>query len=157
MTALLQHATTLAANVADHAIALMSTAWPRSLAALELARLIDDGCTMGTTCDVDFSLSFDDPTMAEQALPALASAGFRIDDRTDARGFVVVRTPVCLRAYDLSRLTSRLDRAARAVGGFAALIGPSDSVIGSLGSDARAPEERPLPVESEIPLQRRAS
>lgn len=122
---LLDRAPALAADVVDAATAALSAAWPRSLAAREMDRLAHDGYAVGEICDVDFSLSLDTPERIEMALAAVYLAGFTVLDRTQAdRGFATVRTTVRLRAYDLVRATSRLNRAVWRYGGFGAVIGP---------------------------------
>jgi hypothetical protein len=123
---LLDHAPALAANVIDVATAAFSAAWPRSLAAREVERLAEDGYVIGEACDVDFALALDTPELADMALSAIALAGFTALARhPDAHGFVTVRAPVRLRAYDLVRATSRLNRAVWRYGGFAEVIGPA--------------------------------
>jgi hypothetical protein len=123
---LLDRAPALAADVVDAATAALSAAWPRSLAAREVERLADDGYPVGEICDVDFSLAFDAPDLVDMALAAVHLQGFTVLDRTQAeRGFVTVRAAVRLRAYDLVRATSRLNRAVWRYGGFGAAIGPA--------------------------------
>jgi hypothetical protein len=126
MGPLLDHAPALAVDVIDVATAALSAAWPRSLAAREVERLAEDGYVIGEECDVDFALALDTPGLADMALSAVALAGFTpIDRHPDAHGFVIVRAPVRLRAYDLVRATSRLNRAVYRYGGFAEVIGPA--------------------------------
>ena len=126
MGPLLDHAPALAVDVIDVATAALSAAWPRSLAAREVERLAEDGYVIGETCDVDFALALDDLALADMALSAIALAGFTVLDRhPDAHGIVIVRAPVRLRAYDLVRATSRLNRAVWRYGGFAEVIGPA--------------------------------
>ena len=128
MNHLLGHAPALAVDVIDVATAALSAAWPRSLAAREVERLAEDGYAIGEQCDVDFSLALHTPELADMALSAIALAGFTALDRhPDAHGFVIVRAPVRLRAYDLVRATSRLNRAVWRYGGFAEVIGPAAS------------------------------
>lgn len=123
---LLHHAPALAADVIDVATAALSAAWPRSLAAREVERLAEDGYVIGEACDVDFALALHTPELADMALSAIALAGFTALDRhPDAHGFVTVRAPVRLRAYDLVRAASRLNRAVWRYGGFAEVIGPA--------------------------------
>jgi hypothetical protein len=122
---LLDHAPALAADVVDAATAVLSAAWPRSLAAREVERLANDGYAVGEICDVDFSLAFDTPERVDMALAAVYLEGFTVLDRTQAeRGFATVRAPVRLRAYDLVRAASRLNRAVWRYGGFGTVIGP---------------------------------
>jgi hypothetical protein len=113
-------------HLVDAATAMLSAAWPRSLAAREVHRLADDGYAVGEVCDVDFSVSLDAPELIEMALAAVYLQGFVVLDRTQAdRGFATVRGPVRLRAYDLVRATSRLNRAVQRYGGFGTVIGPA--------------------------------
>jgi hypothetical protein len=126
MTHLFDHAPGLAVDVIDVATAALSAAWPRSLAAREVERLAEDGYAIGEACDVDFALTLDTPELADMALSAVALAGFTPNARhPDAHGIVIVRAPVRLRAYDLVRATSRLNRAVWRYGGFAEVVGPA--------------------------------
>jgi hypothetical protein len=123
---LLDRAPALAADVVDAATAVLSAAWPRSLAAREVERLAHDGYAVGEICDVDFSLAFDTPELVDMALAAVHLQGFTVFDRAKVdRGFAIVRAPVRLRAYDLVRAASRLNRAVWRYGGFGAVIGPA--------------------------------
>jgi hypothetical protein len=123
---LLDRAPALAADVVDAATAALSAAWPRSLAAREVERLANDGYAVGEICDVDFSLALDTPELVDMALAAANLEGFTVLDRTQMeRGFATVRAPVRLRAYDLVRAASRLNRAVWRYGGFGAVIGPA--------------------------------
>jgi hypothetical protein len=127
---LLDRAPALAADVVDAATAALTAAWPLSLAAREMERLADDGYTMGQVCDVDFSLALDTRELSDMALSAAMLAGFTVIDPDQAsRGFVTVRAPVRLRAYDLLRATSRLNRAVWRYGGFGEIIGPAAPAI----------------------------
>ena len=136
---LLDRAPALAADVVDAATAALSAAWPRSLAAREVERLADDGYAVGERCDVDFSLAFDAPNDLDMALAAVYLQGFIVLDRTQAeRGFVTVRASVRLRAYDLVRATSRLNRAVWRYGGFGAVIGPAEPAAAPNGATGRA-------------------
>jgi hypothetical protein len=126
---LLDRAPALAADVVDAATAALSAAWPRSLAAREVERLAEDGYAVGALCDVDFSLAFETAERVDLALAAVTLEGFAVLDRSQvARGFVTLRAPVRLRAYDLVRATSRLNRAVWRYGGFGTVIGPSAPV-----------------------------
>ena len=128
---LFDRAPTLAADVVDVATAVLTAAWPLSLAAREMERLADDGYAIGRMCDVDFSLALDTPELRDMALSAAMLAGFTLTDSDQAsRGFVTVRAPVRLRAYDLLRATSRLNRAVSRYGGFAEIIGPASPALG---------------------------
>jgi len=130
MGPLFERAPALAADVVDLATAALSAAWPRSLAAREVERLAIDGYAVGELCDVDFSLSFDSAESIDLALAAVALEGFTVGDRTQAgRGFVTVRCAVRLRAYDLVRATSRLNRAVWRYGGFGTVIGPAEPSV----------------------------
>ena len=71
---LLDHAPALAADVVDAATAVLSAAWPRSLAAREVERLANDGYAVGEICDVDFSLAFDWPAQMITEIEELANA-----------------------------------------------------------------------------------
>src|SRR5512145_1914615 len=96
---LLDRAPALAADMVDAATAALSAAWPRSLASREVDRLAGDGYAVGERCDVDFSLAFDAPEVADMALAAVHLEGFTVLDRTQVtRGFATVRTSVRLRA-----------------------------------------------------------
>jgi hypothetical protein len=115
-------------HLVDAATAVLSAAWPRSLAAREVHRLADDGYAIGEVCDVDFSVALDAPELIEMALAAVYLQGFVVLDRTQAdRGFATVRGTVRLRAYDLVLATSRLNRAVERYGGFGTVIGPAMS------------------------------
>ena len=123
---LLNRAPALAADVVDAATAVLSAAWPRSLAAREVERLAHDGYAVGEMYDVDFSLALDTPELVDMALAAVYLQGFTVLDRTQtARGFATVRATVRLRAYDLVRAASRLNRAVWRYDGFGAVIGPA--------------------------------
>ena len=127
---LLNRAPALAADVVDAASAALTAAWPLSLAAREMEGLAGDGYAIGQVCDVDFSLALDTPELSDMALSAAMLAGFTLIDSDQAsRGFVTVRAPVRLRAYDLLRATSRLNRAVSRYGGFAEIIGPASPAI----------------------------
>lgn len=127
---LLDRAPALAVDMVDVATAALSAAWPLSLAAREMERLAGDGYVMGEVCDVDFSLALDTPEQIDMALSAAMLAGFTVLDPDQAsRGFVTVRTPVRLRAYDLLRATSRLTRAVWRYGGFGEVIGPASPAL----------------------------
>jgi hypothetical protein len=139
MRPLLDHAPALATDVIDIANAILSAAWPRSLAAREVERLAESGYAVGAVCEVDFALALERGDHAELALSAAALAGFVAADRTpDAHGFVVVRAPVRLRAYDLVRAASRLNRAVWRYGAFAEVIGPTEPAADGGASDRAA-------------------
>jgi hypothetical protein len=127
---LLNRAPALAADVVDAASAALTAAWPLSLAAREMERLAGDGYAIGRVCEVDFSLALDAAELSDMALSAAMLAGFTLVDSDQAsRGFVTVRAPVRLRAYDLLRATSRLNRAVSRYGGFGEVIGPASPAI----------------------------
>jgi hypothetical protein len=127
---LLDRAPALAADVVDAASAALTAVWPLSLAAREMERLAGDGYAIGQVCEVDFSLALDMPELSDMALSAAMLAGFTMVDSGQAsRGFVTVRAPVRLRAYDLLRATSRLNRAVSRYGGFAEAIGPASPAL----------------------------
>lgn len=126
---LLERAPSIAADMVDAATAVLSAAWPLSLAACEMERLAGDGYVIGEVCEMDFSLALDAREMIDMALSAAMLAGFTVLDPDQAsRGFVTVRAPVRLRAYDLLRATSRLNRAVWRYGGFGEAIGPAAPV-----------------------------
>lgn len=125
MRPILDHAPALATDVIDFANAVLSAAWPRSLASREMERLVDDGYVVGAVYQVDFALAVEPGDRAELALSAAALEGFHALERTpDAHGFITVRAPVRLRAYDLVRAASRLNRAVERYGAYAEVIGP---------------------------------
>jgi hypothetical protein len=139
MGRLIGRAPALATDAIDIASAALAAAWPRSLAAREVGRLTEDGYTAGEVCNVDFALALDRPELADMALSAAALAGFTPLDRTpDAHGFVTMRAPVRLRAYDLVRAASRLNRAVKRYGGFAEVIGPERRAPEGDGTTGRA-------------------
>jgi hypothetical protein len=124
---LLHRAPALAADVVDAATAVLTAAWPRSMVAREVERLAEDGYAIGELCDVDFSLAFETPEFIDMALAAVLLEGFTVLDRSQiTRGFATVRAPIRLRAYDLVRATSRLNRVVSRYGGFGAAIGPAE-------------------------------
>jgi len=113
------------ADVADRGAALFSAVWPRSMAKFEVERLEADGYAAGAECDVDFSIEFDGAA-AESALRAVRAAGFTlVDNAKVAKGRAGVRGRLRLRAYDLARAESRLQRALAPFGGSATVIGPA--------------------------------
>ena len=129
MLSALDRAAVLAAHVSDTATAAMAAAWPRSAAAQEIARLAENGYTIGSHCEVAFSLSFPEPAAATAAVADVRKAGFVIGE--NARGFVTARSALPLRRYDLARATAQLARVARRHGGFATVIGPVDAAVPS--------------------------
>jgi len=115
----------LLAQTLDQAAAVAASAWPRSAAGREARRLVDDGYAPGQPCEIAFSVSFSDALDVRATLAAARSGGVAVADLTSAtRGFVTVTVPARVRAYDLSLASRRMDRLARACGGFAAEIGP---------------------------------
>jgi hypothetical protein len=110
------------AELADSIAATTASLWPRSVASLEVSRLVGDGYPAGEVCDVHFLVSFDE-RMPEDALVAIRAGGFAIRDQGDPiRGFITVRRRVRLGAYQLSLAGARLDRIAGRFGGFATVI-----------------------------------
>jgi hypothetical protein len=137
----MDYATGLAGQVVDSAHAAFAALWPRSIEAREIGRLVLDGCQPDSICDVEFSLSFDDPGVTGAAMRAVRAAGFVItDESSTSRGFVVVRLSMRLRPWDLSRTTSRLNRLIEPYGGFAAFIGPVETAE---PVEAGGPDPRP--------------
>ena len=127
MASVMDYATRLTGPVVDLAHATFAAIWPRSIEAREIERLTLDGCQPDSICDVEFSLSFDDPVTVA-ALRAVQAAGFAVtDESSTARGFVVVRLRMRMRPWDLSLTTSRLNRLIEPYGGFAAFIGPVET------------------------------
>jgi len=135
MMSVLDRAAALAAYVSDTATAAASAAWPRSAAAQEIARLAENGYTVGSTCEVAFSLSFPEPSAASAAVGDIRGAGFTVGE--NARGFVTVRSALPLRAWHLARATAQLGRVATRHGGFATIIGPVDSALPSARAQER--------------------
>jgi hypothetical protein len=129
----------LAVGVIDLATAALAAAWPRSAAAREVGRLTEDGYAAGDVCNIDFALALDRPELADMALSAVTLVGFTpLDSTPDGHGFVTVRAPVRLRAYDLVRAASRLNRAVARYGGFAEVIGPEPRAAAADETTGRA-------------------
>lgn len=120
----MEYAAAFAEQASDMAKAAFAAIWPRSSEAREIERLARDGCPAGTVCDVEFSLSFDGPTMTAAGLGSVRTAGFAVTDESSiSRGFVVVRLPLRLSPWDLARTTARLNRLIDSYGGYAVFIG----------------------------------
>ena len=111
--------------VTDAVRAATVAAWPRSSVRYEIARLREEGYRDGEACEFAFSVSLPDAASAANALPAIRRAGYDFDASESQRGFVTARTTVLLRALDLARTLTRLERAVRANGGFVEVIGPT--------------------------------
>ena len=124
MKTIKERAGTLVAEIADIGLAALSAAWPRSASSLEVERLSTHGYIVGATYDMDFSVTFDEAG-AEAALASLRAEGFAITERTPSTlCYVTARRRMPLRAYDLQRATSALQRIVAPYYGFAAPIGP---------------------------------
>ena len=124
MKKLMERAAALAADVADFGLAAYSAAWPRSTASREVERLAEHGYVVGETYEMDFTLSFDEAG-ADEALAAVRKAGFTITEPTRSTlCYATARKRVTLRAYDIVRATSVLQRIVAPYMGYAAPIGP---------------------------------
>ena len=124
MKRLKERAAALAADVADIGLAAFSAAWPRSTASLEVKRLAQHGYVVGATYEMDFTLSFDEAG-ADEALAAVRKAGFTISEPTRSMlCYATARKRVALRAYQIVRATSVLQRIVAPYYGYAAPIGP---------------------------------
>ena len=116
----------IAADTTDTIIALVEAAWPRSMTSREVDRLAQDGYRAGSVCELYYLLSFDMPDW-EPVLGELQRAGFTVREGGSLGPFVTVKTPVRLRAFELSLASARLDRIVAPYGGFATVIGPAVS------------------------------
>lgn len=114
-----------AAIVADTVQAALAAAWPRSAVRNEIDRLREDGHLAGEACEMAFSVSFADAATAGDAAAEVRRAGYAVELGGVERGFVTARTQVRLTPWELARAVARLERAARARGGFVAVIGPT--------------------------------
>ena len=114
----------LAADTTDTIIALAEAAWPRSMSSREIERLAGDGYEAGSVHEMYFLLSFERPEL-DALRERLQRAGFTIPDGGGLESFITVRTPVRLRAFELSLVNARLDRLVAPWDGFATLIGPA--------------------------------
>lgn len=119
--------TAAATTVADAVRATFVAVWPRSVVRNEIARLCEEGHAEGETCEMAFSVCFDDDHMPGDAAMAIRRAGYDLEATQASRGFLTARTSLRLRPMDLARSVTRLERAVRASGGFVAVIGPTDS------------------------------
>ena len=114
-----------AALVADTVHATLSAAWPRSAVRHEIDRLREEGHLAGEACEMAFSVSFADAATAADASGVVRRAGYALDLAGLERGFVTARRALRLTPWELARAVARLERAARAHGGFVAVIGPT--------------------------------
>jgi len=113
-----------AARAADLARASMLAAWPRSGAAYEVARLVEEGYEKGERCDMAFSVSVADQSRASDAAASARVAGYTVDTSQLSRGFITVQTPVELRTFGIAQAIARLERLVGPYDGFVAVIGP---------------------------------
>ena len=125
-----------AALVADTVQASLAAAWPRSAVRHEIDRLREEGHLAGEACEMAFSVSFDDAATAADASALVRRAGFALDLAGLERGFLTARTQVRLTPWELARAVARLERVARARGGFVAEVGPTH---GPAAAPVRAP------------------
>lgn len=124
MKTLKERAVAIVADVTDMGLAALSAAWPRSTASREVERLARHGYIIGATYEIDFSLSFDE-SGAEPTLDALRAAGFTVTERSRSTlCYATARRRLPLRAYEIERATSALQRIVAPYYGFAAPIGP---------------------------------
>ena len=138
MRNVLERAAAFAAYVTDMATATLAAAWPRSLAAREIDRLLGEGYAVGSGCEMAFSLSFADAASAASAAAA-RRAGFATGHPSDGTGGLVTAYAVMpLRAYHLSLALSRLDRVAARYDGYATVIGPVQPTAGHVPRHERA-------------------
>jgi len=112
----------MTALLTDSVAATFAALWPWSAASVEVRRLAADGYPAGERADVFFLISFDAPP-PDAALRAVRAAGFMIREPAPVSGFLTVRAPIRLGAYDLMIAGSRLDRLVARYDGFATLIG----------------------------------
>ena len=117
----------LFATVVDTVRTALAAAWPRSTVRQEIDRLRAEGHVEGETCEMAFSVSFDDAITAAGALPALRAVADTVDVTQARRGFLTARATVLVTPLELARAVTRLERSVRASGGFVALIGPTHS------------------------------
>ena len=109
----------------DIARATLHAAWPKSDASYEVSRLVEEGYEKGESCDIAFSVSLADPSLAGDAAASARVAGYTVDASQAARGFITVQTPIALRTFGLAKVISHLERVVAPHGGFVALIGPT--------------------------------
>ena len=114
-----------AAIVADTVHATLAAAWPRSAVRNEIDRLREEGHLAGEGCEMAFSVAFPDSATAGEASALVRRAGYALDLAGLERGFVTARRAVRLTPWELARAVARLERVARAHGGFVAIIGPT--------------------------------
>ena len=124
------------ALVADTVHATLAAAWPRSAVRHEIDRLREEGHLAGEACELAFSVSFADSATAADASAKVRRAGYALDLAGLERGFVTARAQVRLTPWELARSVARLERVARAHGGFVAVIGPTHE---PMAAPVRAP------------------
>jgi hypothetical protein len=110
-------------HIVDRGVGALSTLWPRSQTAREVARLVREGYRRGAAHEIEFSITFED-SCAGAALEEVLACGFTLRDRADAKPCCTVTAPMRLSAYHLHVTTARLQRVLAGHGGFAAVIGP---------------------------------
>ena len=115
----------LFATVVDTVRTALAAAWPRSTVRQEIDRLREEGHVEGESCEMAFSVSFDDAITAAGALPALRAVADTVDVTQARRGFLTARATVLVTPLELARAVTRLERSVRASGGFVAVIGPT--------------------------------
>jgi hypothetical protein len=142
MEKLKEVAAAIVTGVADVGKAVFSAVWPRSSAAREIERLAEHGYVSGATYEMDFSLSFDEAG-SDAALAEVRQAGFTVTERAGSATlcYATARRRTTLRAYDLQRATSVLQRIVSRYYGYAAPIGPAARVYDIVGQGVsrRAP------------------
>jgi hypothetical protein len=125
MNTTLTHTSSWLDSARDTVFALTAAVWPRSAAALDVKRLVDDGYTVGATYETAFSLDFEETGDGLAAVSQLGASRVIVGDRRDAAAeFITVCVPVVLTPYAVSLAAARVNRIAREHGGFATMIGP---------------------------------
>lgn len=135
-----------AAVVADTVHATIAAAWPRSDVRYEIDRLREEGHLAGEACEMAFSVSFADAATAAAAAAQVRRAGYAVDLAGLERGFVTARRAVRLTPWELAQAVTRLERAARAHGGFVAVVGPTHAPTAAPARPVRASHTGELPV-----------